>query len=127
MYYVIVQIMQSRIKGGARDAAAPGTAVLGPTIGGSGKLLWCYSSVRGLHLAQHLGLGPPTGLNAALRLRTIRTTYLQVVLFIGPYKLCTGRTSQCMNHALSVLATLALINSMHRVLVVWIIHRVTVT
>jgi len=39
----------------------------------------------------------------------------------GPYKPRTGRTGQRMNHAPAILAALALIYSMHRVLVVWII------
>jgi len=39
----------------------------------------------------------------------------------GPYKQRTGHTGQCMHHAPALLAAQALIYSMHRVLVVWII------
>jgi len=39
----------------------------------------------------------------------------------GPYKPHTSHTSKCLNHAPAILDAPALIYSMHRVLVVWII------
>jgi len=39
----------------------------------------------------------------------------------GPYKPCSGRTGQCMNHAPAILAAPALIYNTHWVFVVWII------
>jgi len=45
---------QCRINGGARGAAAPGPAVLGARNWWEWKIfMCCYTSVRGLYLAQH--------------------------------------------------------------------------